>query len=266
MPNWSHGLAGIAASLAVAGIELDRPGPGRGGRAAARSTSSPSVTPATAASRCPHVIPAGETRHGRVTYTLVPRPDRHLPAVRRPRPRRRRRSRASRRAAGSARCLHCVRTSGHPRAAPPRLLGQRRPLLRHGRRRRRRSSTPGSGSASTTTSPSPHPRRRPRRPRRSSTATGRCWRFAEHRNDDPLLPPGVGWMQGAAGIAAYLFRLARVLREGRTTPPRSRASTPGGTCPSTPEHPVDRCHAHPRHRRHPWHRCGGRAPARRRWS
>ena len=25
MPNWSHGLAGIAASLAVAGVELDRP-------------------------------------------------------------------------------------------------------------------------------------------------------------------------------------------------------------------------------------------------
>lgn len=42
-----------------------------------------------------------------------------------------------------------------------------------------------------------------------------CWRFVEHRNDDPLLPPGVGWMQGAAGIAAYLFRVARVLEQGR---------------------------------------------------
>ena len=31
------------------------------------------------------------------------------------------------------------------------------------------------------------------------------WRFTEHRNDDPLLPPGVGWMQGAAGIAGYLY-------------------------------------------------------------
>ena len=37
------------------------------------------------------------------------------------------------------------------------------------------------------------------------------WRFVEHRNDEPLLPPGVGWMQGAAGIAAYLFRIERVL-------------------------------------------------------
>jgi hypothetical protein len=41
------------------------------------------------------------------------------------------------------------------------------------------------------------------------------WRFVEHRNDDPLLPPAPGWMQGAAGIAAYLFRLARVLEQGR---------------------------------------------------
>lgn len=37
------------------------------------------------------------------------------------------------------------------------------------------------------------------------------WRFVEHRNDDPLLPPAIGWMQGAAGIAAYLYRLGRVL-------------------------------------------------------
>jgi hypothetical protein len=37
------------------------------------------------------------------------------------------------------------------------------------------------------------------------------WRFLEHRNEDPVLPPGVGWMQGTAGIAAYLFRLQRVL-------------------------------------------------------
>lgn len=38
-----------------------------------------------------------------------------------------------------------------------------------------------------------------------------CWRFVEHRADEPLLPPGVGWMQGAAGISAFLFRLDREL-------------------------------------------------------
>ena len=37
------------------------------------------------------------------------------------------------------------------------------------------------------------------------------WRFVEHRAEEPLLPPGVGWMQGAAGIAAYLFRVSRVV-------------------------------------------------------
>ncbi|HET6987938.1 MAG TPA: lanthionine synthetase LanC family protein, partial [Kribbella sp.] len=41
------------------------------------------------------------------------------------------------------------------------------------------------------------------------------WRFIEYRNDEPLLPPGVGWMQGAAGIAAFLFRIGRVLDGGQ---------------------------------------------------
>jgi len=44
------------------------------------------------------------------------------------------------------------------------------------------------------------------------------WRFVEHRNADPLLPAGVGWMQGVAGIAAYLLRLGRVLDQGRNAP------------------------------------------------
>jgi len=44
------------------------------------------------------------------------------------------------------------------------------------------------------------------------------WRFIEHRNEDPLLPPGVGWMQGAAGIAAYLFRVSRVVGNGLDAP------------------------------------------------
>ncbi|MDX6284309.1 MAG: hypothetical protein QOH03_5380 [Kribbellaceae bacterium] len=48
------------------------------------------------------------------------------------------------------------------------------------------------------------------------------WRFIEHRDEDPLLPPGVGWMQGAAGIAAYLFRAARVVDQGRAAVPALR--------------------------------------------
>lgn len=47
---------------------------------------------------------------------------------------------------------------------------------------------------------------------------GSCWRFVEHRQDPPLLPPGTTWMQGSAGIAAFLLRLARVERDGLTAP------------------------------------------------
>jgi hypothetical protein len=36
------------------------------------------------------------------------------------------------------------------------------------------------------------------------------WRFTEHRKEQPLLDPSVGWMQGAAGIAAALMRYSRV--------------------------------------------------------
>jgi len=43
---------------------------------------------------------------------------------------------------------------------------------------------------------------------------GAYWRFVEHRQEPPLLPPGTSWMQGAAGIAAYLLRLTRVLQDG----------------------------------------------------
>ena len=47
---------------------------------------------------------------------------------------------------------------------------------------------------------------------------GVYWRFTEHRQDPPLLPPGTSWMQGAAGIAAFLLRMARVAEHGRTAP------------------------------------------------
>ncbi|MFD4638012.1 lanthionine synthetase LanC family protein [Lentzea sp. NPDC058436] len=49
---------------------------------------------------------------------------------------------------------------------------------------------------------------------------GVCWRFTEHRNPDPLLPPGIGWMQGAAGIAGFLFHAARVAEGDARSVPR----------------------------------------------
>jgi hypothetical protein len=49
-------------------------------------------------------------------------------------------------------------------------------------------------------------------------ASGTYWRFVEHRQDPPLLPPGTSWMQGAAGIATFLLRLARVAEVGLDAP------------------------------------------------
>src|SRR5262249_12525038 len=43
---------------------------------------------------------------------------------------------------------------------------------------------------------------------------GARWRFIEYRQDPPLLPPRTTWMQGAAGIAAFLLRLSRVEEQG----------------------------------------------------
>jgi hypothetical protein len=51
-----------------------------------------------------------------------------------------------------------------------------------------------------------------------SDPSGACWRFTEHRQDPPLLPPATSWMQGAAGIAAFLLRIARVLETGQNSP------------------------------------------------
>jgi lantibiotic modifying enzyme len=39
------------------------------------------------------------------------------------------------------------------------------------------------------------------------------WSHTEHRAIPPELPPSVGWMQGAAGIAGWLLRLGRVQRD-----------------------------------------------------
>ncbi len=222
MPNWSHGLAGIAAALAVAGAELGR-----------------ADLVAAAHSGAEHLVTLGDTRDGGfvvpravpasadldpVTYNWC-----HGPAgtsllftalehagvdeVAGEPP-----------AQWHRRCLRSLRTSGIPDRLRPgfwdndgrccgtagvgdivldawqrggveddlafaRLLGDA--LVE-------RAVVEGDGA---------------------------YWRFVEHRNADPLLPPGVGWMQGAAGVAAYLMRLARVLREGRTAPAAARLDT-----------------------------------------
>jgi hypothetical protein len=68
------------------------------------------------------------------------------------------------------------------------------------------------------------------------------WRFVEHRNPEPLLSPGVGWMQGAAGIAGFLFEASETLARvspaaagGRPSPSEQRCRRPTyGRSPSRP--------------------------------
>lgn len=222
MPNWSHGLAGIAASLAVAGVELDRPDLVD----AARSGAEQLVTLGDAGDGgfvVPHVIPPDPDTeevtyswcHGPTGTSLLFTALEHAGVAE---------------VAGETpaqwhrRCLRSIRTSGVPARLRPgfwdndgrccgtagvgdvfldawQRLGVEDDLAF--------AQVLGDALVERAIVDGDHA----------------CWRFTEHRNDDPLLPPGVGWMQGAAGIAAYLLRLSRVLREGRTTPAVARLDT-----------------------------------------
>jgi hypothetical protein len=222
MPNWSHGLAGIAASLAVAGSELTRPDLVE----AARSGAEHLVTLGDTSDDgfvLPHVIPH-QPDMDEMTYTWCHGPTgtsllftalEHagVEQVAGETP-----------AQWQRRCLRSIRTSGVPQRLHPGFWDNDG----------RCCGTAGVGDVFLDTWQ--------RLGVDDDLAFARvlgdalvaravvdgdraCWRFTEHRNEDPLLPPGVGWMQGAAGIAAYLLRLARVLREGRTTPAVARLDT-----------------------------------------
>ncbi|CUR60480.1 conserved hypothetical protein [metagenome] len=222
MPNWSHGLAGIAAALAVAGAELGRPDLVD----AARSGAEHLVTLGDTRDDgfvVPHVIPR-DPDMDEVTYTWCHGPTgtsllftalEHagVGAVAGETP-----------AQWQRRCLHSLRTSGIPQRLRPGFwdndgrccgtAGVGDVVLDAWQRRGVEDDLAFAqvlGDALVD--------------RAIVDGDRACWRFTEHRNDDPLLPPGVGWMQGTAGIAAYLLRLARVLREGPTTPAVPRLDT-----------------------------------------
>lgn len=222
MPNWSHGLAGIAAALAVAGSELGRPDLVE----AARSGAEHLVTLGDTTDRgfvVPRTIPS-EPDEDEVTYTWCHGPTgtsllftalEHAGVAR---------VADETPAQWHRRCLHTVRTAGIPERLHPGFwdndgrccgtAGVGEVFLDAWQRLGVDDDLAFAqvlGDALV---------------ERAVVDSGRaCWRFTEHRDDDPLLPPGVGWMQGAAGIAAYLMRLARVLREGRTTPAVARLDT-----------------------------------------
>jgi hypothetical protein len=226
MPNWSHGQAGICAALAVAGAVLDRPdlveaaSDGAAHLVTLGDTSDGGFV-------VPHFIPP-VPGHDEVTWTWCHGPTgtsllftalEHAGVVE---------------VAGETpaqwhrRCLRSLRTSGIPERLHPGFwdndgrccgtAGVGDVVLDAWQRLGvddDRAFAQVLGDALVE--------------RAVVDEDGARWRFTEHRNldrgEDPLLPPGVGWMQGTAGIAAYLLRLGRVLREGRTTPAVARLDT-----------------------------------------
>jgi hypothetical protein len=213
MPNWSHGLAGIAGALAAAGIELGRPDLVDAARLGAEHLATLADI-SDGGMRLPREIPAREESdlytynwcHGPAgTSLLFAALDRAGTA-----------GVAGRSAyAWERACLHSLRQSGIPERRYPGFWDNDG----------RCCGTAGVGDAvlnvwqrhgldedlafvmtlaDAVVDRAIH------------DGDGRAyWRFVEHRNEDPLLPPGVGWMQGAAGIAAFLFRVARLLDQGR---------------------------------------------------
>ncbi|TCO43915.1 lanthionine synthetase-like protein [Kribbella antiqua] len=209
MPNFSHGLAGIAAMLAVAGVELDRPDLVTVARRGAEHLVTLGIND-DKGFRVARIIP-WEERHGdEFTYNWChggPGTSLLFAALD---------YAGVDEVAGQAtmtwhrRCLDSARNSGIPERLHPgfwdndgRCCGTAGvgdvfldSWLRGGDKRDLEFAVRLADALVD------------RAFREDGSA---YWRFLEHRNEDPLLPPGVGWMQGAAGIAAYLFRLQRTL-------------------------------------------------------
>lgn len=207
MPNLSHGLAGIAATLTLAGSDLGRPDLVDAGRRGAQHLVSLADTSADGFV-VPRTIPPSPDQdeityswcHGPTGTSLLFRALEYagVEEVAGEAP-----------AAWRRRCLHSVRRSGVPARLHPGFWDNDG----------RCCGTAGVGDvflgfwhdtgdedglgfafqlADTLVE------------RAVVDGAHAYWRFLEHRNDEPLLPPGVGWMQGAAGIAAYLFHAGRV--------------------------------------------------------
>jgi hypothetical protein len=222
MPNWSHGQAGIAGTVAAAGIALDRPDLVDAARAGAEHLVSMGDT-SDGGLRLDHRIP-GMPDLDTYTYTWCHGPagtSLLFAALDRA---------GVREVSGRTpydwerACLHSLQVSGIPERRYPGFwdndgrccgtAGVGDVVLsmwqRHGNDDELAFAvTLGDALVDRAITEGDHT----------------YWRFIEHRNDDPLLPPKVGWMQGSAGIAAYLFRLARVLEQGRDAAAVARMDT-----------------------------------------
>ncbi|MGH3508443.1 MAG: lanthionine synthetase LanC family protein [Nocardioidaceae bacterium] len=211
MPNFSHGLAGVATALACAGTELGRPDL----TAAALSGAEHLVTMGDSSGQgfvLPlHLPPLAD--HEDVTYSWCHGPTGTsylFPALHRA---------GVDDIAGESplswqrRCLHSVRTSGVPARLRPGFwdndgrccgtAGVGEVFLDSWQRAADQTDLEFAARLADTLIE-----------RVVREGTHAYWRFVEHRAPEPLLPPGVGWMQGAAGIAAFLFRISRLCDQG----------------------------------------------------
>ncbi len=224
MPNFSHGLAGIAAALAVAGAELGRPDLVDVARSGAEHLVSLADTGGGGFVVPKLVPPAADTDADEATYTWCHGPTGTsllFSAL------------ATAGVEGVAgappsswhrRCLHSVRASGLPARLYPGFWDNDGQCC----------GTAGAGDVFL------HAYQRSGNEQDlvfalqlADTIVERAfrrgphayWRFVEHRAPEPLLPPGTGLMQGAAGIALFLFRAARVAVQGAAAQSVARMDT-----------------------------------------
>ena len=215
-PNFSHGTAGVASALAVAGRALGRPDFIEAAEAGARHLLSVGWLD-DGGFVIPHTLPYSQREVEPVTYTWCHGPagtslafaalglvgveevgGYEVAALRR-------------------RCLHSVLTSGVPQRLRPGFWDNDG----------RCCGTAGVGDVLLDAAQAVEDPELLQGARTMGDAlveraivddAGARWRFIEHRQDPPLLPPRTSWMQGAAGIAAFLLRLARVEEDGLTAP------------------------------------------------
>jgi hypothetical protein len=219
-PNYSHGTAGIASALAIAGAALDRPDLVEAAVLGARHLVAVGSLD-DGGFVVPHTIPPSRREVEPITYTWChgPTGTSHLFAALAH--------------AGVAqvdgwdvaelrrRCLRSVLTSGVPQRLRPGFwdndgrccgtAGVGDVLLDAAQDNRDASEAVRLTDAARIMGDA-------LLERAIRDHTGARWRFLEHRQEPPVLPPATSWMQGAAGIAAFLLRLARVLDDGLDAP------------------------------------------------
>ncbi len=219
-PNFSHGTAGIAAALAVAGSALGRPDYVEAAVEGAQHLLSVGSL-ADDGFVVPHTIPPARREVEPLTYTWCHGPagtSYLFTALREAGV-----ADVSGRPVGELRqrCLHSVLTSGIPQRLRPGFWDNDG----------RCCGTAGVGDVLLdAVQDAADPARADELLAAAVTMAdalvervvrddaGARWRFVEYRIAEPLLPPGTTWMQGAAGIGAFLLRLARVLDDGRAAP------------------------------------------------